>query len=295
MVGLGAEFRSFHGIRGDALATSVAIVTTATRGPVTRMRAASGVPASWLGGGCLSAGPSTPLIARVAKSGMASLSAVTAAADVGAGADGATGFARSQVLPPKRSTSLPLLMPRLATTMTMWSMFEYSGNDDLAHSSSACSPARRRASTMCSRVNSTWQRYRPCPDPPQTYVRRRAGDWRRGFEYAWQTPAPQADEGPGLTWRQLTPRHSSGTSDSKIRGTCHPRRLGRLPASRGPARPLTHHHRRRFATVERRSWRPTKCGRRDNPPIRSRRSKASPSSRSTRSQRPSPQRNPHTC
>jgi hypothetical protein len=257
MVGLGAEFRSFHGIRGDALATSVAIVTTATRGPVTRMRAASGVPASWLGGGCLSAGPSTPLIARVAKSGMASLSAVTAAADVGAGADGATGFARSQVLPPKRSTSLPLLMPRLATTMTMWSMFEYSGNDDLAHSASACSPARRRASTMCSRVNSTWQRYRPCPDPPQTYVRRRAGDWRRGFDYAWQTPAPQADEGPGLTWRQLTPplvrhlgledpRHlspataGSPTCVSRTRPASHP----------SPPSPIRHGRAAQLATDE---------------------------------------------
>jgi hypothetical protein len=30
---------------------------------------------------------------------------------------------------------------------------------------------------------------------------------------------PQPDEGPGLTWRQLTPRHWSGTWDSKIRGT----------------------------------------------------------------------------
>jgi hypothetical protein len=45
------------------------------------------------------------------------------------------------------------------------------------------------------------------------------GDWRRGFEYAWQEPDPEPDEGPGLTWRQLTPRHWSGTWDSKIRGT----------------------------------------------------------------------------
>ena len=29
----------------------------------------------------------------------------------------------------------------------------------------------------------------------------------------------EVDEGPGLTWRQLTPRHRSGTWDSKIRGT----------------------------------------------------------------------------
>jgi hypothetical protein len=45
------------------------------------------------------------------------------------------------------------------------------------------------------------------------------GDWRRGFEYAWQEPNPEPDEGPGLTWRELTPRHWSGTWDSKIRGT----------------------------------------------------------------------------
>jgi hypothetical protein len=38
------------------------------------------------------------------------------------------------------------------------------------------------------------------------------GDWR-GFEYAWQEPAAEPDEGPGLTWRQLTPRHWSGWPD----------------------------------------------------------------------------------
>jgi hypothetical protein len=32
-------------------------------------------------------------------------------------------------------------------------------------------------------------------------------------------PTANPDEGPGLTWRQLTPRHWSGTWDSKIRGT----------------------------------------------------------------------------
>ena len=45
------------------------------------------------------------------------------------------------------------------------------------------------------------------------------GDWRRGFEYAWQRPHSESDEGPGLTWRQLTPRHWSGTWGTKIRGT----------------------------------------------------------------------------
>jgi hypothetical protein len=53
----------------------------------------------------------------------------------------------------------------------------------------------------------------------QTYVRAVGGDWRQGFEYAWQTPDPEPDEGPGLTSRQLTPRHWSGTWESKIRGT----------------------------------------------------------------------------
>jgi hypothetical protein len=57
------------------------------------------------------------------------------------------------------------------------------------------------------------------PDSPQTYVRGVGGDWRSGFEYAWQAPDPEPDEGPGLTWRQLTPRHWSGTWGTKIRGT----------------------------------------------------------------------------
>jgi hypothetical protein len=56
-------------------------------------------------------------------------------------------------------------------------------------------------------------------DIPHTYVRIWGGDWRDGFEYAWQEPDPEPDEGPGLTWRQLTPRHWSGTWESKIRGT----------------------------------------------------------------------------
>ena len=53
----------------------------------------------------------------------------------------------------------------------------------------------------------------------QTYVRIVSGDWRDGFEYAWQAPDVEPVEGPGLTWRQLTPRHWSGTWESKIRGT----------------------------------------------------------------------------
>jgi hypothetical protein len=53
------------------------------------------------------------------------------------------------------------------------------------------------------------------------------GDWRDGFEYAWQAPDPEPHEGPGLTWRQLTPSHWSGTWDTKIRG-------GDLATNEGP-------------------------------------------------------------
>jgi hypothetical protein len=48
------------------------------------------------------------------------------------------------------------------------------------------------------------------------------GDWRDQHMFAWQQPDPERDEGPGLTWRQLTPRHWSGTWESKIRGTVTP-------------------------------------------------------------------------
>jgi hypothetical protein len=68
------------------------------------------------------------------------------------------------------------------------------------------------------------------------------GDWR-GFQYAWQTPDPERDEGPGLTWRQLTPRRWSGTWESKIRGTVtrDGRRLDRIRPPRGPARAIADH------------------------------------------------------
>jgi hypothetical protein len=55
--------------------------------------------------------------------------------------------------------------------------------------------------------------------PSQTYVRVMPGNWRPGARYAHQLPDPEPYEGPGLTWRQLAPRHWPGTSDSKIRGT----------------------------------------------------------------------------
>jgi hypothetical protein len=44
-------------------------------------------------------------------------------------------------------------------------------------------------------------------------------DWRAGFEYAWQSPDPGPDEGPGLTWRQLDARHWSGSWNGKLHGT----------------------------------------------------------------------------
>jgi hypothetical protein len=53
----------------------------------------------------------------------------------------------------------------------------------------------------------------------QTYVRVLGGDCRRGFKIRLAGPDPEPDEGPGLTWRQLTPRHWSGTWATKIRGT----------------------------------------------------------------------------
>jgi hypothetical protein len=34
-----------------------------------------------------------------------------------------------------------------------------------------------------------------------------------------RAPDPEPDEGPGLTWRQLTPRHWSGFRNGKLHGT----------------------------------------------------------------------------
>jgi hypothetical protein len=69
-------------------------------------------------------------------------------------------------------------------------------------------------------------RYWPVPlSPCQTlrykrmFVSMGGANWRERHRFAWQSPDPAPDEGPGLTWRQLTPRHWSGTWDSKIRGT----------------------------------------------------------------------------
>ena len=68
-----------------------------------------------------------------------------------------------------------------------------------------------------------------------------------GFEYAWQAPDPEPDEGPGLTWRETGANYWSGSSGSSASRHRHARdigSLGRVPAPRGPARPLADHHRR---------------------------------------------------
>jgi hypothetical protein len=64
------------------------------------------------------------------------------------------------------------------------------------------------------------RRSTPFPYPPTANVRSCRGWWlATDFEYACQVPDPESDEGPGLTWRQLTFRLWSGTWDSKTRGT----------------------------------------------------------------------------
>ena len=55
---------------------------------------------------------------------------------------------------------------------------------------------------------------------PRTYVRSSVGgDWRRGFEYAWQEPDSEPDEGPRLTWRETGTNYWSGSWGSQPRGT----------------------------------------------------------------------------
>jgi hypothetical protein len=44
-------------------------------------------------------------------------------------------------------------------------------------------------------------------------------NWRDGFQYAYMTPDLEPDEGPGLTWRQLTPHDWCGSWNGKIHGT----------------------------------------------------------------------------
>jgi hypothetical protein len=45
------------------------------------------------------------------------------------------------------------------------------------------------------------------------------GSWRDGHKFAWQAPDAESDEGPGLTWRQLTTHHWSGSRNGKLHGT----------------------------------------------------------------------------
>jgi hypothetical protein len=44
-------------------------------------------------------------------------------------------------------------------------------------------------------------------------------NWRSGIRFAWQELDREPDEGPGLTGRQLTSRHWSGTWETKIHAT----------------------------------------------------------------------------
>jgi hypothetical protein len=69
------------------------------------------------------------------------------------------------------------------------------------------------------------------------------GDWRNGFEYAWQAHDPEPDEDPGVTWRQ-TPRQWSGSWNGKLHGTITAEAdgRGRLRTSRGPARAVVDHN-----------------------------------------------------
>ena len=78
---------------------------------------------------------------------------------------------------------------------------------------------------------------------------RGSGDWRRGFEYAWQEPeTPNPTRAPGLTWRETSANYWSGSWGEPASRHRHARivdqPVGCLRAARGPARTLTHHHRR---------------------------------------------------
>jgi hypothetical protein len=48
---------------------------------------------------------------------------------------------------------------------------------------------------------------------------RRARELTTSFDYAWHVSDREPDEGPGLTCRQLTPRHWCGSWGSQLRGT----------------------------------------------------------------------------
>jgi hypothetical protein len=44
-------------------------------------------------------------------------------------------------------------------------------------------------------------------------------NWRDGFQYDYMQPDPEPDEGPGLTWRQLTPAIGQGRGMGNCSGT----------------------------------------------------------------------------
>jgi hypothetical protein len=93
----------------------------------------------------------------------------------------------------------------------------------------------------------------------------RGGDWRNGFEYAWQAHAPEPDEGPGVTSRPNSPPASGqgrGTGSSTQPSPPKPTaRVAYVP--RGPARAVVDHNGRlvdRFSTAEARWWQWTMLG-----------------------------------
>jgi hypothetical protein len=87
--------------------------------------------------------------------------------------------------------------------------------------------------------------------------------WRRGFKYAWQEPDPEPEEGPGLTWPQLTRRDWSGSWYGKPHGTNIPeadRWLAYVRLEDPPGlSPITTVG--RFDTVEAAQLATTRCGR----------------------------------
>jgi hypothetical protein len=87
--------------------------------------------------------------------------------------------------------------------------------------------------------------------------------WRRGFKYAWQEPDPEPEEGPGLTWPQLTRRDWSGSWNGKPHGTNIPeadRWLAYVRLEDPPGlSPITTVG--RFDTVEAAQLATTRCGR----------------------------------
>jgi hypothetical protein len=106
----------------------------------------------------------------------------------------------------------------------------------------------------------------PFPYPPTANVCSCRGWWWLATGCRVRLASTEPDEGPGLTWRQLTLRHWSGTWDSKTRGTVTRYGDGRVANLRLEDPPgLSPIHRRPFDTVEAVQSLPTRCGRRGDP------------------------------